>query len=250
MNFQLVPSIDLRAGRVVRLSQGDDRRRTDYGDDPAEVLATFAAAGVARAHVVDLDAAFGEPPQRALLAGLPIEAGEAGPRLQLGGGVRDRAAVEWALEAGFERAVLGSLVARDPEVFATLATDFPDRLVPALDVDGGEVRVEGWRRGAGTPLEDLCAALRDLPCPAVLVTDVRRDGTLEGVNVEPALRVAAVSGLPALASGGVRSLADLERLRRLAADGAPLAGAVVGRALYEGAFTVAQALAACRGEAA
>jgi phosphoribosylformimino-5-aminoimidazole carboxamide ribotide isomerase len=217
------------------------------------VLRGFAAAGVSRVHVVDLDAAFGEAAQReplARLAGSVAEVGADRLRLQLGGGLRDRAAVEWALGAGFERAVVGSWVGRDPAGFAALARELPDRLVPALDVAGEEVRIDGWRRRAGAPLAGLCAALRGLPCPAVLVTDVERDGTLEGVNVEPALRIAAASGLPALVSGGVRSLADLASLRRRAAEGAPLAGAVVGRALYEGAFTLAQALAACRGEAA
>jgi phosphoribosylformimino-5-aminoimidazole carboxamide ribotide isomerase len=247
--FELVPSIDLRHGRVVRLRRGDDAERTFYDADPREVLARFAASGVARAHLVDLDAAFGEPPQRALLAELSESAARAGgPALQLGGGLRDRAAIDWALAAGFERVVLGSLVARDPAAFGALARALPGRLVPALDAAGGEVRVDGWRRGAGTPAVALAAALAGLPCPAVLVTDVERDGTLDGANVELALSVAVASGLRALVSGGVRSLADLAAMRQKAAAGAPLAGVVVGRALYDGTFTLADALAAARGE--
>lgn len=248
MTLELVPSIDLRNGKVVRLVRGDDRRRMVYGDNPVAILAAYAAAGVGRVHVVDLDAAFGEAAQRELL-GCLVAAAAGGPALQLGGGLRERRAVEWALGAGFERVVLGSLVSREPGEFAALAGKFPGRLVPALDVAGGEVRIDGWRRAAGSPTAGLCAALRGLPCPAVLVTDVERDGTLAGGNLELALEVAGSSGIPALVSGGVRSLADLAAIRRRAAAGDPIAGAVVGRALYDGAFTVAEALAVCCGEA-
>lgn len=239
--MELLPAVDLRRGRVVRLLRGDAAAETVYGDDPAAVLAGFAAAGVERAHVVDLDAALGEPPQRELLAALA--AAPERPALQLGGGLRDEAAVEWALAAGFERAVIGSLVVADPPRFAALARRFPGRLVPALDARDGEVRTAGWTAGSGVTAAAAAARLAGLPCPAVLVTDVERDGAMAGPNVELARRVAAASGLPALLSGGVASLADLAAARQ-----APeIAGAVVGRALYAGAFTLAEALAVCRG---
>jgi phosphoribosylformimino-5-aminoimidazole carboxamide ribotide isomerase len=239
--MDLVPAIDLRQGRVVRLRQGDDGARTVYAVEPEGVLAACAAAGVRLVHLVDLDAALGEPPQRALverLAGL----GER-PALQLGGGLRAARDVAWALGAGCARAVLGSLPAADPEGFAALAVHHPGRLVPALDVRRGAVRVGGWRETASRSLADLTAALRGAPCPAVLVTDVDRDGTASGPNLELACAVARQLGLPALVSGGVRSLDDLRR----AAAAPEIAGAVVGRALYDGAFTLAQALSACRG---
>jgi phosphoribosylformimino-5-aminoimidazole carboxamide ribotide isomerase len=277
--MELLPAIDLRHGQVVRLRQGDDARATAYGADPLAVAAGFAAAGVRRIHVVDLDAALGEPPQRELVARLSawlagsgeVRGGRnaaSGARdaasgagnsaseardavswapigLQLGGGLRDRAAVEWALAAGCERVVLGSLPARDPAAFAELARAFPGRILPAVEVAGGEPRVAGWTRPAGSGLDALCRGLRGLPCPAVLVTDVERDGMLCGPNLELARQVAAATGLPALLSGGVGTLADLE-----AAAGVPeITGVVLGRALYEGRIDLGAALAVCAGAA-
>ncbi len=246
--MELVPAIDLRRGAAVRLRQGDDARSTRYGDDPRELLLRYARAGVERVHLVDLDAALGEAPQRALIAALlsALTAEAAGLALQLGGGLRDRDAVVWALEAGCARVVLGSLVAQKPELFLSLADEFPGRLVPALDVEGGEVRIAGWREGAGRSLAELCAGLRGLPCPAVLVTDVVRDGMMVGPNLDLTRRVARASGLPGLLSGGIRSLADLEAARAVP----EIAGAIVGRALYEDAFTTEAALAVCSGGAA
>jgi phosphoribosylformimino-5-aminoimidazole carboxamide ribotide isomerase len=235
-SIQLFPAIDLRHGRAVRLRQGDDDRATVYGDDPVAVLEGYARAGVEWVHVVDLDAALGESPQTGLIGRM---AASGSVKVQLGGGLRDRAAVERVLAMGCERAVLGSLVARDPEAFWALALDHPGRLVPALDVADGQVRIGGWREGAGRTLDDLCAALRGIPCPAVLVTDVERDGMMEGPNLDLARQVGRASGLPALVSGGVHSLEDLELLVGVREIG----GVVVGRALYEGAFTVEEALA-------
>lgn len=235
--MELIPAIDLRHGRAVRLRQGDDARATVYGDDPVAVLESYARAGVARAHIVDLDAALGEAPQRGLVermaaVGIPI---------QLGGGLRGREAIDWALGAGCERAVIGSLVARDVEAFRKLADELPGRLVPALDVANGEVRIAGWKEGAARNLGDLCGHLMGAPCPAVLVTDVERDGMMTGPNLELARRVGITSGIPALLSGGVHALSDLEAARQIPEIG----GAIVGRALYEGAFTIEEALALC-----
>jgi phosphoribosylformimino-5-aminoimidazole carboxamide ribotide isomerase len=243
--MELLPAIDLRRGRVVRLRQGDDARATEYAGDPLAVAAGFAAAGVRRIHVVDLDAALGEPPQRGLVARLAaaLAAGQPRAGIQLGGGLRGRAAVEWALGAGCERVVLGSLAARDPAAFAQLALAFPGRVLPALEVVGGEPRVAGWTQAAGSSLDEICARLRGLPCPAVLVTDVERDGMLSGPNLQLAVRIAAATGLPALLSGGVRSLADLAA----AAVRPEIAGAVLGRALYENQIDLAAALALCSG---
>jgi phosphoribosylformimino-5-aminoimidazole carboxamide ribotide isomerase len=233
---ELIPAIDLRRGRAVRLQQGDDARATVYGEDPMAVLAAYASAGVARVHVVDLDAALGEPPQREL-----IERMAKVGRIQLGGGLRDGPAIDWALAAGCDRVVIGSLVARDVEAFRALAEERPGRLVPALDVAHGEVRIAGWKDVAPHNLGELCGRLMGAPCPAVLVTDVERDGMMTGPNLELACRVARTSGIPALLSGGIGSLADLETAR----ESAEIAGAIVGRALYEGAFTVEEALAVC-----
>lgn len=237
--MELLPAIDLRRGQAVRLKQGDDARATVYGDDPVALLERYARAGVARVHVVDLDAALGEAPQRELIERM---AALGTPKIQLGGGLRDREAIDWALAVGCDRVVVGSLVARDVDTFRALAAGRPGRLVPALDVAHGEVRISGWKEGAARKLGDLCAHLMGLPCPAILVTDVERDGMMTGPNLELARRVARATGIPALLSGGVRELADLEAAR----DVPEIAGAIVGRALYEGAFSVEEALAACR----
>jgi cyclase len=243
-DLELLPALDLRRGAVVRLLRGDDARRTVYGADPLVVLAGYAGAGVACVHLVDLDAALGEPAQRELIERLLAwAAARGGPAVQLGGGMRDAGAIAWALGAGCERVVVGSLVARDPELFRRLAARWPGRLVPAVDVRNGEVRTEGWVEKAGNPLRTVCRELRGVPCPAVLVTDVERDGTRAGPNLELASEVARASGLPALLSGGISTLADLRAAR---ADSA-IVGVVVGRALYEHAFSVEEALAVCRG---
>lgn len=235
--MELIPAIDLRHGRAVRLRQGDETRATVYGDDPVAVLDAYARSGVVRVHVVDLDAALGEAPQRELIGRMAAT----GVKIQVGGGLRDRESIDWALESGCDRVVMGSLVARDTDAFRTLAQERPGRLVPALDVAAGEVRIAGWKEGAAQQLGELCARLMGLPCPAILVTDVERDGMMTGPNLELALRVARTSGLPALLSGGVHALSDLEEARRVP----EIAGAIVGRALYEGAFTVEEALAVC-----
>jgi phosphoribosylformimino-5-aminoimidazole carboxamide ribotide isomerase len=235
--MELIPAIDLRHGRAVRLRQGDDARATVYGEDPVALVEAYARAGVPRVHVVDLDAALGEPPQRELIARMAA----VDTKIQLGGGLRDRTAIDWALAAGCDRVVIGSLVARDVEAFRALALKRPGRLVPALDVARGEVRIAGWKEGAHRTLGELCGRLMGLPCPAVLVTDVERDGMMSGPNLELARRVGRATGIPALVSGGVHALADLEAARMVPEVG----GVIVGRALYEGAFTVEEALAAC-----
>jgi imidazole glycerol-phosphate synthase subunit HisF len=237
----LFPAIDLRRGRVVRLERGEDARATIYGDDPGTVLDRFAAQGARWVHIVDLDAAFGEPAQRELLVSL-LRRPER-PAIQLGGGLRDQEAILAALELGCERVVVGSLVARDFPLFAELARSHPGRLVPALDIARETVRVEGWRREAA-PWRDLASRLRGLPCPAVLVTDIERDGTLTGPNLELAREVAEVSGLPSLLSGGIRGSRDL----RSAACCPLVAGVVVGKALYQNALTIEQALGALGSE--
>jgi phosphoribosylformimino-5-aminoimidazole carboxamide ribotide isomerase len=239
--LDLLPAIDLREGRVVRLTRGDDGRRTEYDVSPHEMLERYAEAGVERVHVVDLDAAMGEAPQRRLLAEL---AGGPGPKIQLGGGLRDRDSVRWAIETGAERLVIGSMVAQDPDLFVSLVEELPGRLLPALDIKQGKIQVDGWRAPAERSMLGSCSVLRGLDCPAMLVTDIARDGTLQGPNLGLARELADRAGIPALLSGGVRSLADLAAAR----EGPQIVGAVVGKAIYEGRFTVREALAVCRGD--
>jgi phosphoribosylformimino-5-aminoimidazole carboxamide ribotide isomerase len=242
--MELLPAIDLRHGRVVRLVRGEDTQRRTYEVEPLAALVDYARAGVERVHVVDLDAAFGELPQRLLIERLAAHPGA--PRLELGGGLRDREAVEWAFLAGVDRVVVTSMLVRDFGLFAELARARPQRVVAALDLDRGELRHAGWTQGAGRSIDDVCRDLRPLPLAAVLVTDIERDGTMEGPNVELARDVGRLAGAPAILSGGVRSLEDLARARAVP----EIAATVVGRALYDGAIDLARALAVCRGEVA
>lgn len=236
---QLLPAIDLRGGQVVRLERGDDERRTVYDADPGNALRRYGEAGVARIHVVDLDAAFGGPPQRGVVRELARRAVRGG--IQLGGGLRDREAVEWAFAAGCERAVVTSLIVRDFDVFADLCREHPGRMVAALDIDGGEVRLAGWTESADRSPAALCAELADLPIAAVLVTDISRDGMMQGPNIDLACRIGDLAGAPAILSGGVRSAADLEA----AARRSEIEAAIVGRALYDGSLSLDEAIAAC-----
>lgn len=265
--MQLLPAIDLRGGQVVRLERGDDGRRTVYDAEPSRALRRYREAGVTRIHVVDLDAAFGGRPQRGVVQELAKQAEEAvrapddgrtdcfagdaeprhsgseggGARIQLGGGLRDREAVEWAFAAGCERAVVTSLIVRDFDVFAGLCRDYPGRMVAALDIDGGEVRLAGWTESADRSPAALCAQLADLPIAAVLVTDISRDGMMQGPNIDLACRIGTMAGAPAILSGGVRSAADLEA----AARRPEIEAAIVGRALYDGSLALDEALGAC-----
>ena len=242
--MELIPSIDLRQGRVVRLLRGDDGRRTLYDVDPLQTVRDHAAAGAARIHVVDLDAVFGEQPQRSLIEEM-IQLPEA-PPLQLGGGLRDREAVEWAFRNGIDRVVVTSLMVREFELFRRLTTEYPGRMIAALDIEGDSLKLAGWREAAVEPWPEIAARVGPLPLAAVLVTDIERDGTLGGPNLELAREVARACSVGGLLSGGIRSLADLERAREVP----EIHGAIVGKALYDGAFSLADALAVSRGDRA
>jgi phosphoribosylformimino-5-aminoimidazole carboxamide ribotide isomerase len=242
----LYPAIDLIAGRCVRLAQGDFARETRYSDDPAAALAGFAEGGATWAHIVDLDGARArEPRQHALLAEL---AEGSSLKLQVAGGVRSAAHVQTLLDAGVARVVVGSLAVNDPAAFTALLDQFgPERLTLALDVrvegavvarGSAMVATHGWAEGSGQSLDQL---LDRFPTVRhLLVTDIGRDGMLTGPNLP--LIQAIVDWYPAVAlqaSGGVATLDDLAALARSGAD-----GAIVGKALWEGRFTVEQALKA------
>jgi phosphoribosylformimino-5-aminoimidazole carboxamide ribotide isomerase len=238
----LYPAIDLMGGRVVRLAQGRFDDATIYSDDPAEALARFAEAGAAWAHIVDLDGArAGAPVQHDLLASL---ARTAAPKLQVAGGFRTADQLARMFDAGVARVVIGSLAVDEPDAASALFGRFGgDRITLALDVriEEGEpiVATRGWAEGSGRSLWDIAGLYPD--ARHLLVTDIARDGMLSGPNLDLIGR--AASALPHLAvqaSGGVASLDDLRRSRDAGA-----AGAIVGKALWEGRFTLAEALDAC-----
>jgi phosphoribosylformimino-5-aminoimidazole carboxamide ribotide isomerase len=239
----LYPAIDLRGGRVVRLYQGDFDKETAYGLDPVAVAEGYAAAGARWIHVVDLDAArTGTPENRPVIAAI---AAAVGPRVnvQASGGVRDQASAEELLACGVDRVVLGTAAVENPELVCDLAGHH--QVAVGIDARGRDVAVRGWTEGSGVDLFDLLARFADRGVAAVIVTDIGRDATLAGPDVDGLAAVLDATGIPVIASGGVGTLADLETLATLEASGRRLEGAIVGKALYEGNFTVEEAIAAC-----
>jgi phosphoribosylformimino-5-aminoimidazole carboxamide ribotide isomerase len=236
--LELIPSIDLRGGRVVRLEQGDYARETIYDADPIAVARGFAAAGARRVHVVDLD---GARDGRAGNAEMIRELLAACPQLaiQVGGGMRTRERVETVLGEGAARVVIGTAALEQPALLEELATRFPGRVILGLDARDGRVAVRGWRETSAETVEQVLERFAKLPLAALLHTDIGRDGLLGGPNVEATAALARRSPFPVLASGGVGSLADLERLARTRV----IAGAIVGKAIYSGAIRVDEALA-------
>ncbi len=226
----VVPAIDLRGGRAVRLRHGNPAHQTVYSDDPVEVARGFEAEGASLLHVVDLDAALGTGHNREVVAAI---CQRVSVPVQTGGGLRSLHAVAAALQAGAARAVLGTTAVQDARFVREVVARHGDRVVVALDVRDGNVMVRGWQETAGS-LEDVMATLE---APRFLVTSIAVDGTLEGPDLDLYRRVLALTERPILASGGVRGPADL---RALLATG--VEGVVVGTALYEGTLTLRDAL--------
>lgn len=234
--MELWPAIDLYQGRAVRLHQGDYDKVTVYHADPAAHAASWR--GVAKhLHVVDLEGARAGKPVQIELVRAVVKAFGAG--VEVGGGVRDRQTIETYLEVGAERVVLGTAAIRDPGLVRAAATAHPHRLVLALDAKNGLVATDGWLEVSTQRASDVVRALAELPLAAVLYTDILRDGTRVGPNVEATARLAEEGGVPVLASGGVATLDDLRTLSGYRG----IVGAIVGRALYDGAFTLEQAVA-------
>jgi phosphoribosylformimino-5-aminoimidazole carboxamide ribotide isomerase len=241
--MQLFPAIDLRGGRCVRLYQGDYGRETVYGDDPVAQARAFADAGAPWVHVVDLDAArTGEPVNRPVIAAI---AAAVEVPVQVGGGVRDVAAADALFDAGVERVVVGTAALEDPAFVRTLAAR--RRVAVGLDVNGREVAVRGWIEGSGRTLDDVAAEFADAGVDALVVTQIARDGTLEGPDLDLYRELLASTPLEVVASGGVGTRAHLLALASLAEHGRGLAGVIVGRALYEGRFTIHEAIVDARG---
>lgn len=242
--FELYPAIDLLGGRCVRLYQGDYDRATTYGDDPAAQASAFVAAGASWVHVVDLDAArSGSPVNRAAVGAIAAVAAATGVRVQVGGGVRSADAAEALFDLGVTRVVLGTAAIEDPGLVDDLAARH--RVAVGLDARGGDVAVRGWVASSGKTVIDLAHRFADVGVDALVVTDIGRDGTLDGPDVGGLAALLDEVAVPVLASGGVATLDDLRVLAGLRAavdPGRGLGGAVVGRALYEGAFSVEEAL--------
>jgi phosphoribosylformimino-5-aminoimidazole carboxamide ribotide isomerase len=238
--LDLYPAIDLLDGRCVRLYQGDYGRETVYGDDPVAQARAFAAAGAPWIHVVDLDAArTGDPRNRELVAAI---AAAVDVPVQTGGGVRDDDAADALLSNGVRRVVVGTAALDAPDWVRRLADRYPGRVAVGLDARGRDVAVRGWVEGSGRDLVEVARGFDDAGVAALVVTEIGRDGTLEGPALDQLSAVLAATRLDLVASGGVGSLDDLRSLAALDVDGRRLAGAIVGRALYEGAFLLSDAV--------
>jgi phosphoribosylformimino-5-aminoimidazole carboxamide ribotide isomerase len=238
--FDLYPAIDLRDGRCVRLYQGDYGQETVYGDDPVGQARAFAAAGAPWIHVVDLDAArTGDPRNRAVVAAI---AAAVEVPVQTGGGVRDDAAADALLAAGVGRVVVGTAALEDPAWVRRLAARHPGRVAVGLDARGRDVAVHGWVEGSGRDLLDVAREFDDAGVAALVVTEIGRDGTLEGPAVDQLSAVLVATSLDVVASGGVGTLDHVRALAALDVGGRRLAGVIVGKALYEGAFAVGDAV--------
>jgi phosphoribosylformimino-5-aminoimidazole carboxamide ribotide isomerase len=236
---ELYPAIDLRDGKCVRLVQGDFAQETVYGDDPVAVAKAYEAAGATWIHVVDLDGALtGEPTNRDAV--LAIRAAVA-CRLQTSGGVRDGT----LLDAGFDRVVLGTAAVEEPALVGRLAAGHKGRVAVGLDVRDGEVAIRGWTEGSGYRILEALTRFENVGVAAFVVTDIGRDGTLAGPDIDGLRTVLGATKVDVIASGGVGSLNDLRILATLDNYGRRLAGAIVGKALYEGVFTLEEAIAAC-----
>lgn len=237
MNFTVYPAVDISAGRCVRLLQGRFGSETVYSDDPVKVAIGFSSAGARWLHIVDLDAAkSGVAANRALvldavrLSSCPVQAG---------GGLRTVEDVQEVLFAGANRAVLGTFALEDEAGVAEVCKEFGPRIAVSLDARGGELASHGWTVGTGIPVLDAVKAFEAAGVSAFIYTDVGRDGTMQGPDLEGLRRLLEVTSLPVIASGGIASLEDLRTVARLKNEG--VVGAIVGRAFYEHKFSVGEA---------
>jgi phosphoribosylformimino-5-aminoimidazole carboxamide ribotide isomerase len=233
------PAIDLKDGSCVRLVRGEMATATVFNEDPAAQARAFTAAGAAWIHVVDLDGAFAGKPRNAAAVESIVQTMRA--NVQLGGGIRDQATIEAWLGKGVARVVLGTAAVKNPNLVREACRRWPGRVALGIDARGGKVAVEGWAETSSVAALDLARRFADAGAAAIVYTDIERDGALQGVNVDATAALARALKTPVIASGGIASLDDLAALRAHEKDG--VAGAIVGRALYDGRVDLKSALA-------
>ncbi len=234
----LFPAIDLKEGRCVRLKQGDMAQATIFNDDPAAQAATFEAQGFQWLHVVDLDGAFAGKPMNAAAVEAILK--RVAFPVQLGGGIRDMKTVAGWLDKGIRRVIIGTAAVRDPGFVREAAKAFPGQVAVGIDARDGFVAVEGWAETSTLAAADLGKRFEDAGVAAIVYTDIARDGMLQGINWDGTIALAKAVSIPVIASGGLASMADIERL--CADDASILEGAITGRALYDGRIDPAAAL--------
>lgn len=238
------PAIDLKDGQVVRLAEGDMARATVYGDNPAAQAVTFAQAGAEHLHLVDLDGAFAGESRNAAAVEAVVAAFPG--YVQLGGGIRNRAAVERWFDRGIARVVIGTAALTNPDFVRAVAGDFPGGIVVGVDARDGMIATQGWAEVSDVPVIDMARRFEDAGVAALLFTDVGRDGLLKGCNVEATVDLARAVDIPVIASGGVAGIGDIRMLAIHASDG--IEGVITGRALYDGRLDLAAALAVAASE--
>jgi phosphoribosylformimino-5-aminoimidazole carboxamide ribotide isomerase len=235
----LFPAIDLKEGLAVRLEQGDMARATIFNRDPAVQAQAFEAQGFQYLHIVDLDGAFAGKPVNAAAVERILEA--IAIPVQLGGGIREMATIEGWLGKGVNRVIIGTAAVRDPELVKTAARAFPGRVAVGLDARDGKVAVAGWAETSALAALDIARRFEDAGVAAIVYTDIARDGLLKGLNLDATVALADAIAIPVIASGGLASLEDVRAL--VAPRARKLAGAIAGRALYDGRLDATEALA-------
>ena len=237
----LFPAIDLKEGAVVRLVKGDLEQATIYNENPGEQARAFMEMGFSWVHVVDLDGALAGKTQNEEAVDNILWCLGAKANVQLGGGIRSRVTIDSWLEKGIARVILGTAAVRDPELVRAAARAYPGQIAVGIDARGGKVAIEGWLETSEDDVTELAKAFEDAGVAAIIYTDIDRDGVLAGINWDATIALANAVSLPVIASGGLASLADIERLTR--PDAARLEGAIIGRALYDGRIDPRKALA-------
>ncbi len=239
-DFTIYPAIDLRGGKVVRLAQGDPKRQTVYGDDPLEMASRWQSEGATHLHIVNLDGAFGEATAANELALSQILA--LGLKVQFGGGMRDFQGIKRALDAGVARVVIGTAAIENPLLIDVAMRKYgPESVVVGIDSRAGKAQIRGWERGSNLDAVDLGKKMFARGIRWCVFTDVERDGVSKEINISATSQLARETGLQVIASGGAASLRDIESVAK-----AGLPGVIIGRALYEGAFTLKEALSSAR----
>ena len=234
----LFPAIDLKEGLAVRLQQGDMARATVFHRDPAAQAHAFEQQGFEYLHIVDLDGAFAGKPMNAAAVDRILET--VSIPVQLGGGIRDTATVESWLDKGISRVIIGTAAVRDPPFVKQVARDYPGRIAVGLDARDGKVAVEGWAETSQLSAFDIAKRFEDVGVSAIVYTDITRDGMLQGLNLDATIALADAVAIPVIASGGLASVEDIKAL--VAPRATKLAGAIVGRALYDGRINAVAAL--------
>lgn len=235
----ILPAIDLRSGKCVRLIQGDYNRQITYKDNPAEQAQDFIKAGAEWLHIVDLDGAKLGKVVNVEAISVMVDLGKL--KIEVGGGIRDEESIVTLLEKGVERVIIGTRAVSDFDWFSRMAEKYPSKIALGLDARGSKLAAEGWTRNYPQPMIGFARKAAKLPLAAIIYTDIEKDGMLSGPNLERTKAVAEAVELPVIAAGGVNSIEDIKKLA--AAD---VAGAIIGRALYEGTLDLAAALEAVK----